>query len=91
MESKNTQNKSNKQNKQRCNHELIDKITKRKRHCRKFSPYYYCKSHEQDITVIDEDYFHSYCCFCGDECNPCSQACGRCIRKISLVGRLYDK
>lgn len=22
------------------------------------------------------------CCFCGEECNPASQSCGRCIREI---------
>ena len=23
------------------------------------------------------------CCFCGGECNPCSQSCGRCARAVS--------
>lgn len=23
------------------------------------------------------------CCFCGNECNPCSQSCGRCARSIT--------
>ena len=23
----------------------------------------------------------NHCCYCGDECNPCSQACGRCMRR----------
>lgn len=23
------------------------------------------------------------CCFCGDECNPCSQSCGRCSRTLT--------
>jgi hypothetical protein len=23
------------------------------------------------------------CCFCGDECNPCSQSCGSCTRSLS--------
>jgi hypothetical protein len=24
------------------------------------------------------------CCFCGNECNPCSQSCGRCARQLSF-------
>lgn len=26
------------------------------------------------------------CCFCGGECNPCSQACGMCARSLSSYG-----
>lgn len=25
------------------------------------------------------------CCYCGDECNPCSQACGRCMRRYIFI------
>ena len=28
------------------------------------------------------------CCFCGDECNVCSQACGRCVRNRPFGGIL---
>jgi hypothetical protein len=30
------------------------------------------------------------CCFCGGECNPCSQCCGRCIR-IPIKNILKDE
>lgn len=29
------------------------------------------------------------CCFCGDACNPCSQACGRCVRNGNMYRGLY--
>lgn len=32
------------------------------------------QSYDMDIGI---------CCFCGDECNPCSQSCGSCSRIIS--------
>ena len=33
----------------------------------------------QDIYEMDI----GTCCFCGDECNPCSQSCGRCARSLT--------
>ena len=30
-----------------------------------------CASHMRKYT---------YCCFCGEECNPMSQSCGKCAR-----------
>jgi len=27
--------------------------------------------------------FVNYCCFCGEECNISSQACGYCVRSVS--------
>lgn len=38
----------------------------------KYRPY--CFQHKFKLIV-------GTCCFCGDACNPCSQACGRCMRK----------
>ena len=29
-----------------------------------------------------DDFGIGQCCFCGNECNPCSQSCGRCSRKL---------
>lgn len=26
----------------------------------------------------------NHCCYCGDECNPCSQACGKCMRQYTF-------
>ena len=48
----------------------------------------------QDTSEIDI----GTCCFCGNECNPCSQSCGSCARSLSgytiglntLPDHLYD-
>jgi hypothetical protein len=37
----------------------------------------------QDPTLLQE-YDIGKCCFCGDECNPCSQVCGPCMRGYYL-------
>ena len=36
----------------------------------------------QDLVknVNDEECEYGICCFCQNYCNPCSQACGRCMR-----------
>ena len=33
-------------------------------------------------TEINE---YGECCFCGKECNPMSQSCGRCARKMTYL------
>jgi hypothetical protein len=32
-------------------------------------------------TMIEE--LKGSCCFCNEECNPCSQSCGRCARQMT--------
>lgn len=34
------------------------------------------------IEVKKEEEPVAVCCFCGFECNPCSQCCGSCARSI---------
>ena len=29
------------------------------------------------------EYEHGHCCYCNDQCNQCSQACGSCMRQMS--------
>jgi hypothetical protein len=76
--------------KRRCHFQITDKITKRKRNCKNKSQYYYCKLHQTPYisAEIAETELLGTCCFCGYDCNPCSQACGSCIRKLSLFGHL---
>jgi len=38
-----------------------------------------CYKHFQP-SVIE----NGQCCFCQGECNPCSQACGRCARDLTM-------
>ncbi len=33
------------------------------------------------VTYV-EDWKEGTCCFCGDECNPASQSCGACTRRL---------
>jgi hypothetical protein len=34
-----------------------------------------------DLKLIEEINFElGICCFCKGDCNPCSQACGHCMR-----------
>lgn len=47
---------------------------------------------EDDISIVPvdsddaNDWQPGKCCFCNDDCNPCSQACGRCSRTLSWRG-----
>lgn len=36
------------------------------------------------ISESEEEY--GSCCYCGDDCNICSQACGRCARSLTGFG-----
>ena len=38
----------------------------------------FCRKHTLPI-----DNSIGKCCFCGGDCNPCSQACGRCARDLT--------
>ena len=39
---------------------------------------------DNDKITIDNDIKYDYgvCCFCGELCNPASQSCGICARKL---------
>lgn len=37
--------------------------------------------HSKKFCEIHLKKYH-YCCFCGNECNPMSQCCGRCARGL---------
>lgn len=61
---------------------VYSKETKRIRKCKRKSlpNTIYCLQHiNSDINNISI----GVCCFCNEPCNPCSQACGICARKIS--------
>lgn len=66
----------------RCKHIVKDTSTKRYRRCkRKINANRdYCKQHDIYKYKIGQ------CCFCGFECNPCSQCCGRCARNMLFIG-----
>lgn len=40
-------------------------------------------SSETDESSDIEEEVRGACCFCGYECNPCSQACGACARSAT--------
>ena len=40
-------------------------------------------SSETDESSDIEEEVRGTCCFCGYECNPCSQACGSCARSAT--------
>jgi len=40
-----------------------------------------CIEYSQDEPDIDI----GYCCFCNEPCNPCSQSCGMCARRVSMM------
>lgn len=62
-----------------CHHQIIDKTSHKKRNCKNKTKYHFCKKHQQDSSYNDE---YSICCLCGDKCNPCSQSCGKCARRL---------
>jgi hypothetical protein len=65
----------------RC-HMLIKNKQTKQRVCKNKTHFYFCKKHQ--IESFNEDF--SICYFCGDECNPSSQSCGRCARSVSMYG-----
>jgi len=82
--------------KKRCCHEVEDRTTKRKRVCKRKTYDIYCTQHHELMNNLEEDSSYETifedegkCCFCQEECNPCSQACGRCARTLSWYGPRY--
>ena len=61
--------------KHRCQSLVFDKITKKKRRCKRLTEKKYCFMHSYNLD-------YGYCCFCNNPCNPCSQSCGSCIRNL---------
>jgi len=39
-----------------------------------------CKQHNKIQQLLD-----SKCFICGNDCNPCSQTCGHCARKLTAI------
>lgn len=39
---------------------------------------------QEEDDKAKNDFSVGTCCFCKGECNPCSQACGRCARKMTF-------
>jgi len=86
--------------KRKCKFIVKDKVTKKRRLCRKNSVngLSYCSIHNQMESIDShsqkdnyEDFMSEFgkCCFCGDDCNPLSQSCGRCARVVSWFGIDY--
>jgi hypothetical protein len=62
-----------------CKQQIYDPKTHKFRKCRRKNTrgQSYCYQHiDQDLDLVNR------CCFCGTECNPASQTCGRCPREI---------
>jgi hypothetical protein len=83
--------------KKKCKTHVIDKYTHRKRLCRLplKNNDMYCLVHTINPIITQTDKFNELnnnnskvgvCCFCKNECNPQSQACGRCARLTSTLG-----
>ena len=73
--------------KQRCRHTVIDKCTGNKRLCKHNTNNMsqYCNTH-YNLYQNNKDYAtYCVCCFCGEQCNPCSQSCGICARIASAI------
>lgn len=79
-----------KTNKCKCLSLVIEKKTKRKRRCRKYSlnGEKYCFVHKINNIITNENEY-SQCCYCNNSCNISSQTCGRCARIVSLYGFEY--
>lgn len=60
-----------------CSQEIYDKKTKTYKKCKEKTNSTYCKTHQM---IIDDGF--GICCFCGEGCNPMSQSCGICARKL---------
>lgn len=41
-----------------------------------------CPQPSQPCDTPTEEQQYGTCCFCEEPCNPCSQACGRCMRRM---------
>lgn len=78
----------------RCNQQIYNAKTYKFRKCRRNckSGSLYCFQHTEHIDHEDDPDVGT-CCFCGGECNPSSQACGRCPREIGgwLLGFRKEK
>lgn len=73
--------------KKRCINIVFDNSRKKYRKCkRNIYLNKMCKQHYhiQLYQMIKLSELNSLCCFCGNECNPCSQSCGKCAREITM-------
>jgi len=79
----------------RCMFYIKDRETKKIRKCKNNSVHdLLCVKHSKNITNIKnirnidqeksiyDELGYGSCCFCHGECNPLSQACGRCLRNL---------
>ena len=59
------------------------------RKCKRFTEEEFCFQHKElkfhENFENNFDPSKGYCCFCGDECNPCSQSCGKCARRLTFI------
>ena len=63
----------------KCKEIIIDRETKKQRHCR--NPIYcnfLCRQHYDNTE-------YGKCCYCNEKCNPCSQTCGKCARIVTGI------
>ena len=73
----------------RCTVIVLDNKTKKSRKCKNITnDSIFCRIHINTFIPIINNNFDSNtvyinkCCFCNEECNPCSQSCGRCARNL---------
>lgn len=45
------------------------------------------KSIASTVSCNYDDFEIGKCCFCNNDCNPCSQTCGRCARNLTFYCR----
>lgn len=64
--------------KYRCEQDVVD--NKKKRKCKRKKTWlsHYCIQHH----ISNNAQYVGTCYMCNDDCNPCSQVCGRCARTM---------
>ena len=75
--------------KRKCKNQRTEGEDKCKTHLEKVSPEPVVKEESQaEESQAEESFFADWeegtCCFCGDACNPMSQSCGYCARRLTM-------
>jgi hypothetical protein len=53
--------------------------------CELYNTEFLCKNCKNNSNFEDDEIKYNICEYCNEKCNICSQACGRCLKEMSMM------